>query len=230
MLCFFYETFLQTNSFKNMLNKKKIIAIFNKNFFLEELIVLLEDEGLEIKKVNDFHKLDKLVSNKILLIDIDSKKKLENVKKFLQLTVRNCSVFVIHNENLKIDIEDVLFLKPPIVFKELVNQLYKISEKSENLSNVVRLKYFHLNLKKNQLIFNKTNKKIRLTELEGRFLKFLSENVKGSTKQELLSKVWGHNKLLDTHTLESLIYRLRKKIEVNPNEPKLLVLKKKNIF
>ena len=83
MLCFFYETFLQTNSFKNMLNKKKIIAIFNKNFFLEELIVLLEDEGLEIKKVNDFHKLDKLVSNKILLIDIDSKKKLENRKKIL---------------------------------------------------------------------------------------------------------------------------------------------------
>ena len=77
MLCFFYETFLQTNSFKNMLNKKKIIAIFNKNFFLEELIVLLEDEGLKIKKVNDFHKLDK-VSNKILLIDIDSKKNLKS--------------------------------------------------------------------------------------------------------------------------------------------------------
>ena len=128
-----------------MLNKKKIIAIFNKNFFLEELIVILEDEGFKIKKVNDFHKLDKLVSNKILFIDIDSKKKLEIVKKFIQLSVSNCSIFVIHNENLKIDIEDVLFLKPPIVFKELVNQLYKISEKSENLSNVVRLKYFQLN-------------------------------------------------------------------------------------
>ena len=78
-----------------MLNKKKIIAIFNKNYFLEQLIVLLEDEGLEIKKVNDFHKLDKLISNKILLIDIDSKKKLENAKEFLQQTVRNCSIFVI---------------------------------------------------------------------------------------------------------------------------------------
>ena len=213
-----------------MLNKKKIIAIFNKNFFLEELIVILEDEGFKIKKVNDFHKLDKHVSNKILFIDIDSKKKLEIVKKFIQLSVINCSIFVIHNENLKIDIEDVLLLKPPIILKELVNQLYKISEKSENLSNFVRLKYFQLNLKKNQLIFNKTNKKIRLTELEGRLLKFLSENESGSTKQELLSKVWGHNKLLDTHTLETSIYRLRKKIEVNPNEPKLLVLIEKKYF
>ena len=58
-------------------------------------------KGLEIKKVNDFHKLDKLISNKILLIDIDSKKKLENVKKFMQQTVRNCNIFVIHNKNLK---------------------------------------------------------------------------------------------------------------------------------
>ena len=213
-----------------MLNKKKIIAIFNKNFFLEELIVILEDEGFKIKKVNDFHKLDKHVSNKILLIDINSKKKLEIVKKFIQLSVSNCNIFVIHNANLKIDIENVLLLKPPIILKELVNQLYKISEKSENLSNFVRLKYFQLNLKKNQLIFNKTNKKIRLTELEGRLLKFLSENVNGSTKQELLSKVWGHNKLLDTHTLETSIYRLRKKIEVNPNEPKLLVLIEKKYF
>ena len=167
---------------------------------------------------------------KFYLLILIQKKKLEIVKKFIQLSVSNCSIFVIHNENLKIDIEDVLLLKPPIIFKELVNQLYKISEKSENLSSVVRLKYFQLDLKKNQIIFNKTNKKIRLTELEGRLLKFLSENVNGSTKQELLSKVWGHNKLLDTHTLETLIYRLRKKIEVNPNEPKLLVLTEKKYF
>ena len=192
--------------------------------------MILEDDGFKIKKVNDFHKLDKHVSNKILFIDINSKKKLEIVKKFIQLAVSNCNIFLIHNANLKIDIEDVLLLKPPIILKELVNQLYKISEKSENLSNVVRLKYFQLNLKKNQLIFNKTNKKIRLTELEGRLLKFLSENESGSTKQELLSKVWGHNKLLDTHTLETSIYRLRKKIEVNPNEPKLLVLIEKKYF
>ena len=34
-----------------MLNKKKIIAIFNKNYFMEQLITLLEDEGLEIEKI-----------------------------------------------------------------------------------------------------------------------------------------------------------------------------------
>ena len=230
MLCFFYETFLRTNSFKNMLNKKKIIAIFNKNYFLEELITLLEDEGLEITKINNFQKFDKIISNKILLIDVDSKRKLENVKKLLQKSVRNCNIFVMHDENLKIDIKDVNFLKPPILFKEFISQVFKISKKNGDVSNIVRFKNFEFNLKNYELIFDRINKKIRLTELEGRLLRFLSENEKGSSKQELLSKVWGHNKLLDTHTLESLIYRLRKKIEINPNQPKLLILKEKKYF
>ena len=37
----------------------------------------------------------------------------------------------------------------------------------------------------------------------------------GATKSEILKEVWNHNNKLNTHTLESLIYRLRKKIEKN---------------
>ena len=54
--------------------------------------------------------------------------------------------------------------------------------------------------------------------------------MKGFYQTRIIIKSLGHNKLLDTHTLESLIYRLRKKIEVNPNEPKLLVLTEKKYF
>ena len=213
-----------------MLNKKKIIAIFNKNYFIEELITLLKDEEIEVKKINNLQKVEKLISNKILLIEIDSKKKLLNLKKFLQQTVRNCNIFVIHDKKLKIDIEDVSLLTPPIIFKEFINQIYKIFDKNVKLNNLIKLNNLQFNFKNYELIFDNTNEKIRLTELEARLLKFLSENTMGSTKQELLSKVWGHNKVLDTHTLESLIYRLRKKIEINPNKPKVLVLKEKKYF
>ena len=105
MLCFFYETFLQTNSFKNMLNKKKIIAIFNENYFIKELITLLKDEGLEIIKIKNIEQAEELISNKILLLDIDSKKRMKNVKKFLEQKVRDCNIFVTQEENLKIDLE-----------------------------------------------------------------------------------------------------------------------------
>ena len=213
-----------------MLNKKKIIAIFNKNYFIEELITLLEDEGLEIEKIKNIKNTKELISNKVLLFDIDSKKTLKSLKVFLQKKIRDCNVFVTHDENIKIDLQDVTTLNPPIIFKEFINQVYKIFKKNENSKNLVRLKHFQFNLKNFELLFERTNKKIRLTELESRLLKFLSENVKGSTKQELLSKVWGHNKILDTHTLESLIYRLRKKIEINPNEPKILILRERKYF
>ena len=52
----------------------------------------------------------------------------------------------------------------------------------------------------------------------------------GATKTQILSEVWKHNKELDTHTLESLIYRLRKKIENNPNEPSVLINDSKRYF
>ena len=152
------------------------------------------------------------------------------MKKLLKQTVRNCNIFVIHDKKLKIDIEDVSLLTPPILFKEFIDQIYKISDKNGKLNNLIKLNNFLFNFKNYELIFDNTNEKIRLTELEARLLKFLSENTMGSTKRELLSKVWGHNKVLDTHTLESLIYRLRKKIEINPNQPKILILKEKKYF
>ena len=39
----------------------------------------------------------------------------------------------------------------------------------------------------------------------------------------LLDQVWGHNAAVDTHTLETHIYRLRQKIEPDPATARLLV-------
>ena len=93
----------------------------------------------------------------------------------MQKTVRNCNIFVVQDKNLKIDIENVNFLTPPILFKEFMNQLHKINKKNGNLNNVVVLKNLQFNSKNYEVIFDRTNKKVRLTELEGRLLKFLSE-------------------------------------------------------
>ena len=41
---------------------------------------------------------------------------------------------------------------------------------------------------------------------------FLKKSQKPVTIDELQSKVWGHSSKLDTHTVETHIYRLRKKI------------------
>ena len=42
-------------------------------------------------------------------------------------------------------------------------------------------------------------------------------------RETLLHEVWGYNPAVTTHTLETHIYRLRKKIEENPGEARILV-------
>ena len=67
-----------------MLTKKKIIAIFTANYFFEELIKLLKEEGLEIERKKNPNQLTFPISNQILLVDIDSKKRFLEIKKLLR--------------------------------------------------------------------------------------------------------------------------------------------------
>jgi DNA-binding response OmpR family regulator len=66
-------------------------------------------------------------------------------------------------------------------------------------------------------------RKVRLTEKETDILKFL--HLAGNTvpRETLLHEVWGYNPAVTTHTLETHIYRLRRKIEENPGEAKILL-------
>lgn len=68
-----------------------------------------------------------------------------------------------------------------------------------------------------------TGDKIRLTEKEVAILKYLYRAEKAVGREELLHHVWGYNPNVATHTLETHIYRLRKKIEKDPSQARILV-------
>ena len=53
---------------------------------------------------------------------------------------------------------------------------------------------------------------LNLTEKEADIIIFLKKSEKSISIDELQTKVWGHSSKLDTHTVETHIYRLRKKI------------------
>ena len=65
---------------------------------------------------------------------------------------------------------------------------------------------------------------IRLTEKEAAVLKFLYRaNGAAVAREVLLHKVWGYSADASTHTVETHIYRLRRKIESMPDTARLLV-------
>ena len=69
-----------------------------------------------------------------------------------------------------------------------------------------------------------TNRTVRLTEKEAAILDFLHRAGPAVTSRDaLLGDVWGYQAGVDTHTLETHIYRLRRKIEADPANARLLV-------
>lgn len=75
-----------------------------------------------------------------------------------------------------------------------------------------------------KLLVDPKQRKIRLTEKETNILKYLYRaSSKAVAREELLREVWGYNATVTTHTLETHIYRLRQKIEQDPNNLRLLL-------
>lgn len=67
-------------------------------------------------------------------------------------------------------------------------------------------------------------RKIRLTDKETGILRYLCRVGGGPvTRETLLGEVWGYNAGVNTHTLETHIYRLRQKIEADPTDARILV-------
>jgi DNA-binding response OmpR family regulator len=75
-----------------------------------------------------------------------------------------------------------------------------------------------------KLLIDHAKRRVRLTNKECQILKFLYRaGPKPVSRPVLLDEVWGYNSGVTTHTLETHIYRLRQKIEVDPTDLRILV-------
>jgi DNA-binding response OmpR family regulator len=102
--------------------------------------------------------------------------------------------------------------KYPALLKSIELQLRQIGKSEDTQHNIGSYVF-----KPNSKVLESKNKSIRLTEKENDILKFLYQNLKTIVSREvLLHEIWGYNSKVTTHTLETHIYRLRQKIEINP--------------
>ena len=82
-------------------------------------------------------------------------------------------------------------------------------------------KNYILDLNSRTIVNN--NKYLKLTEKEIDIILFLNDSKKPEKINVLQSKVWGYSQELETHTVETHIYRLRKKIRDSFNDENFIL-------
>jgi hypothetical protein len=113
----------------------------------------------------------------------------------------------------------------PIKFSKLIEKLNiqflkcKFNEKSE-----LSIGQYKIDLNSRELITK--NIILKLTEKETNIIMYLSKFNKPVSIEELQTNVWGYHSELETHTVETHIYRLRKKILKTYNDDKFIVSQK----
>jgi len=189
-----------------------IISVFENQIFFEILTELQLFSKYKIKFYKNISLYKKDVSKpEELLIFFYTK----NSKKDYQKIIKNELPLIVINESkylknpLKSKFIDQLILPFGILHfeKKIISLLskYKFSK-----SSLINLNEYVID--KNERKIKKNNQELQLTEKEIDFLVLFSEHNVPLNRNFVLDKVWKYSADSDTHTVETHIHRLRKKI------------------
>ena len=102
---------------------------------------------------------------------------------------------------------------------ELINiQLIKLRF---NYQSKIRINGYELNL--NSKFLSKNNKFLKITEKEVDIILYLINNKTKHNVLALQKNIWGYSVEMETHTVETHIYRLRKKIKDKFNDDSFIL-------
>ncbi len=135
----------------------------------------------------------------------------------------NCLIFT-KNKISNLD-NQIIFDKFPISILKLLEKInIEFLKKNFNKQSEIIVGIYKFNLNSREMFYKNVN--LKLTEKEINSIIYLSKSGKAVKIQELQSKVWGYNSELETHTVETHIYRLRKKISKVFNDENFIISNK----
>tara|TARA_B100000787_G_scaffold161871_1_gene142076 strand:- start:98 stop:685 length:588 start_codon:yes stop_codon:yes gene_type:complete len=110
--------------------------------------------------------------------------------------------------------------------RELIN--IQLIQLKFNYQSKINIKGYELNL--NSKFFSKNDLNLKLTEKEIEIILYLNKTKKIYTVLDLQKNIWDYSEDMETHTVETHIYRLRKKISNKFNDEKFILSHKSGYF
>lgn len=188
------------------------VFIVNYNSLYEILDEIKENLSFKITKFeneDDFRK-NKNFDEKNILIISNSKNKL--------ILNRNIS-----EKNLLIF--DIL----PLAINKIIELInLKLIKLKFNNQSKINIKNYELNL--NSKFFSKEGLSIKLTEKEIEIILYLYQNKTKHNVMDLQKNIWHYSSDMETHTVETHVYRLRKKISDRFKDENFILSEKNGYF
>ena len=161
--------------------------------------------------------LEKDLNFKIL--EIQSEEALKN-------KIKDLNTYIVITKNKIANIDNQLtFDQYPIKISKLLERI-NIELMKKHFINHSKVKINKYSIDLNAREISSGENKLRLTEKEINTIIYLSKNEKTTSIDELEKNVWRYQSDMETHTVETHIYRLRKKILKKFNDKNFIISKK----
>ena len=138
-------------------------------------------------------------------------------------TIVTNSIEYFKSDNKNLDKRNILIFEDfPIQISTIIDQInIQLIKQRYDFQSKINIKNYNLNLNSRKI--SKNQKDLKLTEREIDIILFLKKQ-KEPKKIEILQKeIWHYSSDLETHTVETHIYRLRKKIKDQFNDENFIL-------
>ena len=205
------------------MEEKSVIVIYEKEIKLNKIL----KEQLSIKDIyqiyeatdeNNLIELIETLTINLLILNLNNiSEDFQNIFENYNLNIKVTKLLGYYDRNhsyLNMPEKQITLLEKPFKVSHLLKELEKLlSTNSFQNSDIFLMKDLKFLPYEKVLINLNSKNKEHLTEKENKLLLFLCNNKNIEiTKNDLLSSIWGFSGSINTHTLETHIYRLKQKL------------------